>query len=185
VNAQLRQIFARLQNDTNSLLKQVMSVSSATYYHKPSQTKWSVAEILTHLLTSEKMSLRYLQKKSLGVAAEKNTGFTENARFVLLMISQYLPLRYRAPKKLLENTPLPLPYGELVRQWDLTREELRVFLEQLDEAHLQKRIFRHPRVGMLNIGQTLRFMRAHVHHHQPQIEDILVTKKRTKPDSWL
>ena len=36
-------------------------------YHFRPGNKWSVGQILTHLLTSERMALRYMKKKSLGI----------------------------------------------------------------------------------------------------------------------
>jgi uncharacterized damage-inducible protein DinB len=180
VNSSLQKSFLKLQTDTKLLLKEVSALSSATYHHRPAEGKWSISQILTHVLTSEKLSLNYMKKKSLGVDGLDDTGFLEKIKFFLLALSQRIPFKYHAPKKVVEQTPPPLSYGDLVRQWEALRLELHEFLSTVKEENIRKKIYKHPRVGMLDVSQALQFLNEHLNHHKPQILAIIQEQKRKK-----
>ena len=163
------------------MLKDVSSLSSVTYHFKPADGKWSISQILTHLLTSERLALAYMKKKSLGASNLENTGVLEWLKFMLLKISQRVPMRYKAPRQVIENTPSPLSYGDLVRQWEASRLELYQFLAGITEENARKKIFKHPRVGMLDANQGLQFLGEHLRHHRPQILRIIHDQKNRKP----
>jgi len=180
VNSALLRNFEKLQADTKLLLKDVSALSSVTYHYRPADNKWSISQILTHLLTSERLSLNYMKKKSLGVNDLEETGILENIKFLLLKISQRIPMRYQAPRQVVEQTPAPLSYGDLVRQWEAVRLELFQFLEQIKEENIRKKIYKHPRVGMLDANHALQFLGEHLHHHKPQIQAIILDQKKRK-----
>jgi uncharacterized damage-inducible protein DinB len=141
--------------------------------------KWSVAQILIHIITSEKLALQYMQKKSLGIDQLKNSGPVEAIKLVLLTISQRIPVKYKAPKPIREKTP-DAPAKELLfKLWDGERENLRLFLERIDSKHIQKMIFKHPVAGMLDTSQGLAFLREHIIHHKPQIAALLTRIKNS------
>jgi uncharacterized damage-inducible protein DinB len=180
VNPVLQHNFEKLQADTKLLLKEVSALSSVTYHYRPAEGKWSISQILTHILTSERLSLSYMKKKSLGVDGLENTGIVEHIKFLLLKLSQRIPFHYKAPAKVVEQTPAPLSYGDLVRQWETLRHELHEFLSQIPEANLRKKIFKHPRVGMLDANHALQFLGEHMNHHKPQIMAIIQEQKKRK-----
>ena len=95
--------------------------------------KWSPAQIVFHIMISEKLALQYMRKKYLGINASKETGLFESLKFILLKISQRLPLKFKAPKVLGEHDPLNLPLDQLENEWANSRRELAVFLEQFDD----------------------------------------------------
>jgi uncharacterized damage-inducible protein DinB len=180
VNPLLHIHFEKLQEVTRGLLKDVSSLSSATYHYKPGNGKWSISQILTHLLTSERMSLAYMKKKSLGIDRLENAGFIERFKFWILKISQRIPLRYKAPKVVVQQTPAPLSYGDLVRQWEGLRTELRDFLLSIEEKNIHKKIYKHPAVGMLDVSHAIQFLAEHIHHHRPQIKSIIEEQRKLK-----
>ena len=91
------------------------------------------------------------------------------------MLSQRLPFKYKAPRSLAENTPPAITVAELKAEWDLLRTELREFLNAIEDKYLRKKIYKHPRAGMLNVVQAVTFFREHYIHHWPQIKRL--TKK--------
>lgn len=108
-----------------------------------------------------------------------NSGFMEAIKFFILRLSQRIPfLKFNAPRVVLAETPAPLSYGDLVRQWEVVRTELRDFLEALPDQHVRKRIYKHPKAGMLDAGHAVRFLTEHLHHHHPQIVAIINQRKR-------
>ena len=137
--------------------------------------KWSLGQILIHIVTSEKLALHYMRKKSLGINAVQNSGFIEPIKLTVLRISQRLPIKYNVPKSIHEKTPAPPCKEELLKSWEETRQELKSFLESIEEKNIHKKIFKHPIVGMLNVIQGVAFLREHLLHHKPQI--IKLTKE--------
>jgi uncharacterized damage-inducible protein DinB len=180
VNPALHRSFEKLQNDTKLLLKEVSPLSSTTYHYRPAEGKWSISQILTHLLTSERLSLSYMKKKSLGVDQLENAGIIDHIKFLILKLSQRVPFRYKAPRQVIEQTPAPLSYGDLVRQWEIVRQELYQFLSEIPENNVRKKIYKHPRVGMLDVSHAIQFLGEHLQHHRPQIMAIIHEQKKRK-----
>jgi uncharacterized damage-inducible protein DinB len=176
----LEQHFQKLQIQTRLLLKEVAALSTTTYHHQPAKNKWSISQILTHIMVAEKLSLSYMKKKSLGINELGDAGFYENLKLFLLKISQRLPFRFKAPKAVLEQTPAPLSFGDLVRQWESSRSELQEFLNQIEKKNIHKKIYKHPVVGRLSVIHALQFFTEHLNHHKPQVFAIIEEVKRKK-----
>ncbi len=135
--------------------------------------KWSIQQILAHLIAAEKLSVIYLNKKKLGVNDAHDTGLLEEIKMVVLKLSQRLPLKFKAPRGVVENTPTYASFEELMLDWDRTRSELREFLEKIDDTQIRKKIYKHIVAGRLNIQHALVFLREHIIHHTPQINRLL------------
>ena len=174
LNSVLKIHFDKLEEERLNLLTTLGSFPPTTLSSSPGATKWSINQILIHLLTSEQLTLTYLKKKSLGVDQLKNSGISEWARMVVLKWSQRIPvLKYHAPKYVVANTPEPVPLQELERRWNLVRMEFKQFLESIKDEDIRKLIYKHPVAGRFDIVQCLVFMREHYHHHLPQIKRLL------------
>jgi uncharacterized damage-inducible protein DinB len=169
----LQELFDRLQQQKISLINEAMGASEAKYFYTPGNGKWSIAQILTHLMIAEQISVRYMQKKSLGIKTLNNSGVIDNVKFSLLKISQRLPLKYKAPKVLIENTPEPLNIDELKKQWETSRIELSNFLQTIDKKDIRKKIYKHAILGRLDVVHALKFFEEHGIHHRPQIQRLL------------
>ena len=176
----LQSLFDDLEVSRVKILDTVSALSEDAFI-KPIRTgKWSVAQILTHLVASEKMSLGYMKKKSLGVETLTNSGMIEDLKLLVLKISQRIPLKYKAPKILLERTPPSSSLSEISVQWSNSRIELFEFLNSIEQRNIKKKIYKHPVAGRLDVTQALQFFKEHVHHHKPQIERIIRNKNAGK-----
>ena len=173
MNTRLQYQFDQLERDRIGLLEKLTGYPENILNQKPGLEKWSVNQILIHLLTSERLTLLYLKKKSRGIDALKDSGLLTDLRLYLLKISQRLPLRFKAPKFLKQSTPDPVSLTELITQWNQSRVELQNFLESIADEHVRKLIYKHPVAGRFNIYQCLAFLREHFHHHLPQIDRVL------------
>ena len=172
MNPRLRLLFDALETERHRLLERVAQLSSEQF-HRAEQGKWSMSQILGHLVTAERLSLRYMNKKILGMHDAGDTGIREEIKMVLLKISQRLPLKFKAPKAVIENTPPYSDVQELKADWDKERAELKGLLEKFNDTQIKKKIYRHVRVGLLNIQHALIFFREHYFHHWPQIKRLL------------
>jgi len=172
MNSTLQRLFDTLEEDRKELLGRTGNLSPEKQLHAP-DGKWSVRQILAHLIAAEKLSVLYLNKKILGIAQVEDTGWWEEVKMILLQISQRLPLKFKAPKAVVEHTPAYSSFDELAQDWDKTRAELKTLLEKFDDTQVRKKIFKHIRAGRLNIRHALLFFREHIIHHTPQINRLV------------
>ncbi len=135
--------------------------------------RWSINQIIAHLIAGEKLSVAYLQKKILAINEVDNTGIFEEIKMIGLIISQRLPLKFRAPRVVVENTTQTSDLSLLVKEWDSVREELRQLLEKVNDDQINRRIYKHVRAGKLNIQHALIFFREHIIHHYPQLKRLM------------
>ena len=173
MNARLRSLYDQLENERRRLLLDLGRAAVDNLDRKPSNNKWSINEILAHLVTSEQLTLRYLKKKSLGVDQLRNSGAIEKMKWIILKVSQRLPIKYKAPGHVVINTPAALSLTDLIMLWTSTREELRDFLTTIKDENLNKLVYKHPVAGRFDVVHCLMFMREHYLHHLPQIRRLL------------
>lgn len=173
MNPKLYPLFEALENEKTSLLAAVKPYPESILSKPPRPDKWSVLQILTHLIISERLSLTYMQKKSLGIQSAGDTTIIESVKSWGLLVSQQLPLKFKAPQHLKEATPEQWPVPEIEENWKVLRQQMQTFLTTLEPTHLRRKIYKHPVVGRLNVMHALRFIRAHMQHHRPQIIRLL------------
>jgi hypothetical protein len=172
MNARLRNVFDTAERERKSILDLVGPLpDEKLFYHR--EKRWSISQILTHIIISERMSLQYMKKKSLGIDQLQNSGMIEEIKTIILKISQRLPLKYKAPKIVQESTPAALSLREIVDQWNNSRMELKTFLSSIEPKNIRKKIYKHPVAGRLDVTQAVTFLREHVNHHLPQIKRLL------------
>lgn len=174
MNNRLTELYTQLEDDRIRLFAELSKAPKEKFSLKPVKDKWSINEILTHLFTTEHLTLSYLRKKSLGVNGLKNSGLSESVRIILLKWSQRIPgLRFSAPKLVVANTPDPVPFEELEHRWISLRNEFKQFLAAIKDEDVRKLIYKHPIAGRFDVTQGLVFMREHFRHHLPQIKRLL------------
>ena len=172
MNSNLQQLFDSLELQRASLLKEIKSLSAEKLNkHKPG--KWSISQIVAHIITAEQLSNKYLMKKFQAIETFERTGFWEELKSTILTIAQRMPLKFRAPKVVVENIPAFDNVEQMEIAWSNTRQELKELLNQFTNDHLNRKVYKHPVAGKLNIQQALKSLREHLKHHQPQIKKLL------------
>ncbi len=172
LNTKLNNAFNKLEAVTNKVLHDLSVLDDVKLNYKPTKGKWSINEILTHLLASEIVSINYMKKKSLGIDRLEDSGIIEWFKLYLLKLSQRVPFKYKAPKYLVETTPTGIPLREITMQWKNAHAEMKAFFESIENKNIRKKIYKHPVAGYLDVIQATCFMREHVRHHMPQIERL-------------
>ena len=158
-----------LEHQRKSLLGELSGLSSSQL-NQNNQGKWSISQISGHLITAEQLSLAYMTKKINAIKEVSNTGPWNEIKLVVFIISQRLPLKYKAPKNLGDNPKSYSDFNSLEKDWEESRRQLREFLEKFPEDGLRKKIYRHPVMGRCNVIHALKFFREHLIHHYPQIK---------------
>lgn len=172
MNTSLLRQFDRLETQRANLLKLVAPLSSEQLTAHP-EGKWSIAQILSHLIASEQLSVKYLNKKILGINESPQTGIREELVMIMLTISQRFPFRFKAPKVVVENTTPYQTLDQFKKAWEKTRGEMHALLSRFNHDQLKRKVYKHPIAGMLNIQQAVQFFQEHITHHTPQIKNLL------------
>jgi uncharacterized damage-inducible protein DinB len=172
LNTKLNQLYDSLESQRIKLLDSLENLPLQRLNHQPAG-KWSINQVIAHLITAERMSVLYLTKKIQGIDEVDNTGLIEELKMIGLIISQRLPLKFKAPRVVVENTPSSSELKQLEKEWNTLRIDLKNLLEKVSDHQIKRKIYKHVRAGKLNIQQALIFFREHIIHHQPQIKRLL------------
>lgn len=169
-----QKLFEEIESQRKSILSSVHHLTQDQLNKPLAPGKWSVSQILSHLITAERMSVNYIQKKIQGIEQIEDTGLWEELKINLLKISQRLPgLKFKAPNRVVENTTFYNDLSTITKEWDLVRNEFKTLLEKIPAQYINRRIYRHVRAGYLNVRHALIFFREHIIHHTPQIKKLV------------
>ncbi len=172
MHPRLEYLYERIESQRQKLLQPLLKLSNEKLNGHPTD-KWSINQIVAHLIAAERLSVGYISKKIQGIETLADTGLVDELKMVLLVLSQRLPLKFKAPKVVVENTTQENDLKKLEEEWDTVRADLKKLLEQIEDDQVRRKILKHVRMGMINIQHTLRFFGEHVGHHKPQIDVLL------------
>lgn len=170
----LQILFDDLEKRRENTLAAFRQYPAEQLNQRPGANQWSAAEVFSHLITAERLSVAYLNKKLPGLHDLGHTGLLEELKMTLLVISQRMPgMKFKAPKRVVESTTLHASLSEIEAAWTSVRQELHGLLDRFPPDGMNRKIYKHPVAGYLNIRQTLRFLREHLIHHRPQLRRLL------------
>ena len=172
MNTKLQQIFDSLETQRNQLFISLNSLTVEKLNQQPTNG-WSINQVIAHLIAAERLSVLYLRKKIQAINEVENTGLIEELKMIVIILSQRLPFKFKAPKTVVENTKSSTSLHQLEQEWNAVRNELKIVLEKFNDDQIKRKIYKHVVAGKLNIQQTLLFFREHVIHHQQQIKRLL------------
>jgi hypothetical protein len=169
VNSKLEPLFQSLEQQRNDLLAELKSTSADALNHAQNN-KWSISQIAGHLIQAERMSVGYMSKKINAIKEVDDTGLWGEMKLWVFIVSQRVPLKYKAPTNLGEMPPSYADFSALEKDWNESRLSLKQFLETVPDWGLNKMIYRHPVMGRCSVVHALKFFREHIIHHHPQIK---------------
>lgn len=159
-----RQILA-LDSRRNALLDELASLTPENLARRPVPGKWSILEIVEHLVISEREVVRF----PAGPARPRRL----KHRFAYWAV--FFVLRFRVRVKV--PSPKMLPQGEWSlsearRQWDENLAQIRAYAAGLGHPELRRAVFRHPVAGPITLGQALTLGLLHLEDHTRQIRRL-------------
>jgi uncharacterized damage-inducible protein DinB len=173
MNSQLQKLYNQIENQRDDILKHIENLSREELNRRPFPGKWSISEIISHLITAEQLSVNYIRKKIQGVDKTQDSGLWEEGKMLVLKVSQRIEgLKFRAPQYVKKSTVVHSDLETLKTEWMKTRNEFKKLLETIEDKHLKRKIYKHVVAGYLNIRHALLFFGEHVTHHTPQIKKI-------------
>ena len=165
INDRLRGFEVRRQ----ALLDELARDDPSVLRLRPGGSKWSVLEIVEHLVLAERDVLQGLPES--GRLIQHPPGLKSRIRYWVVL----LVLRLRVPVKVPSPLMSPKAQGTLEDwriQWDRNQEWLRSYLSSLTGHDIHRAVFAHPVAGPLDVVQTVRMLEAHFATHERQIHAL-------------
>lgn len=140
----------------------------------PADGGWSPLQVMHHLIISENLSLKYVQKKLSFNPELKAVGLSAKWRTFLLKNYLKTPIKFKAPKMVsTEAMPTVSDFQEMAARWKNSRKELKIYLESLPQELDNKAIYKHPVAGRLGLDGMVLFFDIHFDRHRKQIDRAL------------
>ncbi len=138
--------------------------------YRPAEDKWSITQIVFHLVKAEQLSLISINKEMKNENQQK-AGLSALVRASLLKYSLKSRLKFKAPP-ILGKMPETYDLNELETKWITIRNKLNITLGEVNPNIGKNYMFTHPYAGRLNIEQTMDFLVEHFNHHCRQIKNL-------------
>lgn len=147
-------------------------VSDEHFTETPPGGGWSYAEVYSHIMQATLASTIALERCTLKSCKPTNLKTNWIGKAVLLFGMFPPAMRLKEPAKVAEKMPALKISKEEARNYIIKcRQRLDEMVEKMRDAEHDGRI-KHPRLGMLNAGQWLKFIRIHLAHHVKQLSRI-------------
>jgi len=163
--------YQSLTKKREDLLRQLGSLSREVLCFKAGPDKWSIVEVIEHLVIAEKDLYKQLTATDPASTLDPKSRTPEKHQAVIKVMERDIPVD--VPDESLE--PLGrFTLDELFDQWDDIRNKLQGLLAEIKPENKDDLVFRHPYGGPLDIAETLHFIDIHFDNHMRQIDRILV-----------
>ncbi len=165
------QIFNTLEDDRSGLFKLLETVPEERLNLKPSEDKWSIVQIVFHIVKADRVSV-FAIVKELKSGKNVKSGSDAEFRSARLVEAMKSDTKFKAPG-LFAKVPDTYDLGELQKKWETSRVQLKEILEELPEEAGDLELYEHPYAGRLSLIQGLEFLHHHYLHHLKQIKKLL------------
>jgi uncharacterized damage-inducible protein DinB len=170
MNQKLKQKITDFEQKRSALLNEIESLDESKLNARPIEGKWSVLEIVEHLVIAEREvmgGMRDFEK-----VGERERTFKNKLlyRVVMFVLKAGIPVKVPSKKMLPKNE---LSLEEIRRQWDESQKWFREYVETQDDAGLEKAVFEHPVSGPITVEQAVEMSLAHLNSHTGQIRKRL------------
>ena len=163
-------LWNELQAVRAEVLAEVEPLSQRQADWKPAEREWSVGEIVHHLMIAEiatgKLTTKLTREaEAAGAAVPFPSDLTD---FPSLAVS---PAAGEAPPVVWPEHGKPI--GDLIADMKATRERSRQSIEKLGRIDPRPLVFKHFRLGDLNLAQWWKLQAQHDALHLAQIRDVM------------
>ena len=166
----IRETFDNLEIKYGKLLQQLDSQTNDVLYFKAGADKWSIVEVIEHLVVAEENMQEQLSGATAAPTLDPQDRSAKNYHIVIKVMTKDIPVD--VPDESLE------PHGqfsleELLGRWDDTRKKTRTYIDEINSEKAADLVYRHPFAGPLNMAETLRFIDVHFDNHMRHIDRII------------
>jgi len=158
-----------LQFDKTKILNYLENLNNVTLNIKPGKDKWSLAQTLFHIIKGEQYVFISLLNSVKPDTELENVGLSSSVKFFILKSALKTNIKFKAPP-IARKVPESVNVNELLSKWNKIRTGINEVCLNIPKDKLNKGVFKHPYVGLINLNQTLDFLVFHLKHHLKQIE---------------
>lgn len=162
----------QLEKDRLTLLNEIEGLNEDQLNYKPNPDKWSIIQVIHHLIKSEKLSVIYIKRKISNKSLLENSNIKSKINAFALKWGLNLPLKFKAPTNV-SDVPDFDTFENVKLKWDKVRNSFSSIINDTSTEVLTKNIFRHPIAGRMNMIGTIEFFDSHFKHHRKQIKALL------------
>jgi hypothetical protein len=152
-----------------ALLDEMGALDPATLVAKPLAGKWSILEIIEHLVLAERAVLQGLPEPSRLNERERRLKHRVSYVIVMFVLKFGIPVQVPSPAMVPQGDR---SLGELRRQWDESQQWLRAYIDRLDRKGCRRAVFAHPIAGPLSVEHALHMGQVHLDTHIRQIRRL-------------
>ena len=167
--AEIRKIFEGLEEKHKELLRQLEALSAETLYFKAGADKWSIVEVVEHLVITEDDMLDQLSGVKSAVSLDP--GERSDKKFQTVIKVMEKDIEVDVPDESMKPQG-QLKLEELLERWETIRKETQIYINGISPEDTANLVYRHPFAGPLDLSQTLRFVDVHFDNHMRHIETI-------------
>ena len=172
--ANIREKFEGLTKKRAELLQHLDSLSGEVLSFKAGPDKWSIVEVVDHLVIAEEDLLMQLSTNVPASTLDPKSRTPDKHQTVIKVMERDIPVD--VPDESMEPQGR-LTLDELLHQWDDIRNKLQVLLAQIMSENKDDPVYRHPYGGPLSISETMHFFEVHFDNHMRHIDRILAQIK--------
>ncbi len=174
--AEIKRTFESLEAKHRDLLGELDSLPSETLNYKPKPGRWSIVEVVEHLVIAEDDLLNQLTGGA--SAADLDRSQRSHEKFLTVIKVMEKDVAVDVPDEKLE------PRGQftleaLLDRWDDIRQKMRAWIDGINSAKAGDLVYCHPFAGPLTMAETLRFVEVHFDNHMRHIEKIKARADKT------
>jgi hypothetical protein len=165
----LQQKFNEIENQRKMLQALLEPLTDDQINQIPDTNKWSVAQIISHLILADENCVKYFDKKFTLSKHFKINKLQSYLRLLLMKILFNLPIKYKAPP-LVSNVPDYIPKAKLFAQWLTVRINMQNMLNKVPQELQDAELFKQPFAGRMNLTDGMEFIKTHFKLHLKQIK---------------
>jgi uncharacterized damage-inducible protein DinB len=166
----LNSIVTCMARAQTALLSAADAVAADDWKTRPSEGKWSAAELVAHLTMVER-----------AVVAKADRVAQHPPKRVSLLKRIHIPMALVESRWIRRKSPVPVQ-PEMLGDKEVMLAELRnvrerslAFLEETRNRNLAEYCWAHPALGTLNIYEWMRFIASHEVRHTKQMREIVAS----------
>ncbi len=156
-------------DDRRKLLDEVEGLEPERLVAKPLEGKWSILEIVEHLVLADRDVLQGLPDPANLVDRQRRLKDRMKYPFVMFWLACHLPAKVPTPRMVPRGEA---SLAELRREWGEIQQWFQSYVVRLDRGDWAKSVFGHPVAGPLTVVQVLHMGRLHMATHTRQIRRL-------------
>jgi hypothetical protein len=166
----IQEQFERLERKHKAFIDHIASLSDEVQSFKAGPDKWSVVEVVEHLVLVEKDLLTQLTANVPASTLDPGLKTPEKHQRVIKVMQGDIPVEVP------DESGQPrgrLTLDALLSQWADIRQKLRGLLEEITAGIQNDPVYRHPYGGPLEIADALEFVEVYVDNHLRHVDRIV------------